>query len=245
MYAQSNPLVTVQGGTLPKTSGLAGTQVETFEIGKYAVTMDEWQGVRNWAIENGFDMAEGMATDPEDPVTEINWYDCVKWCNAKSEMEGLDPVYGVKGDDGYYCSGEYGHDGSENVVIKPRANGYRLPTEAEWEWAAQGGCNSQGYTYAGSNYLNDVGWYGDNSGGTAHVLGKKAANELGLYDMSGNIWEWCWDLYTDSLSGSERRFRGGCWRDEAKFCAVSVRNYRHSSPCLSRNYTGFRLARSS
>ena len=231
-------MLEVEGGTIPKVSEIAGAKVASFEIGKFVVTMEEWQGVRSWAMANKFGFEVGESGGPKHPVTMVNWCDCVKWCNAKSLMEGLDPVYGVKGQDGYYCREEFGREGSENVVLKPRANGYRLPTEAEWEWAARGGRNTQGYTFAGSNNLNAVGWYGENSGGAAHAVGEKTANELGLHDMSGNVWEWCWDL-----NASCRRIRGGSWGNDAEFCAVGHRaNYY---PDLRNDHIGFRLARSS
>jgi formylglycine-generating enzyme required for sulfatase activity len=152
-------------------------------------------------------------------------------------MEGLDPVYGVKGQEGYYCQQEFGSKGSDKIVLKPRANGYCLPTEAEWEWAARGGLHSKGYNYAGSNNLNDVGWYTENSGYVAHAIGEKANNEIGLYDMSGNVCEWCWDFH-----GYDRRLRGGCWTYRENGCAVSFRlsNY----PTASDLAYGFRIARS-
>ena len=112
---------------------------------------------------------------------------------------------------------------------------FRLPTEAEWEYAARGGNRSQGYKYSGSNNLNSVAWYADNSGNTTHDVGLKSPNELGIYDMSGNVWEWCSDWYgnyssssqtnpTGSYSGSIRVSRGGSWYSDARYCRVSTRS---------------------
>ena len=224
--APCNPLVFVQGGVLPANSELAG-RVADFEIGKFAVTMEEWSGVRDFAIAvaPGFQtIALGKANTPKHPVTDISWFDAVHWCNAKSFMEGLELAY----------------DPEDNLRIKPKANGYRLPTEAEWEWAARGGKKSNGFTYAGSNDLNAVGWYGGNSGGAAHEVAKKAANELELYDMSGNVWEWCEDL----AGTSSRRIRGGSW--VVIVDGVAAVAYRVSvCPDGRGNDVGFRLARSS
>jgi formylglycine-generating enzyme required for sulfatase activity len=112
--------------------------------------------------------------------------------------------------------------------------------EAEWEWAARGGASSQGSIYSGSNDLSAVAWYYDNSSGGTKAVGTKAANELGIYDMSGNVWEWCEDVvYT-----SNRRFRGGGWPYYADNCAVASRDYG-SYPDYRNSSIGFRLARSS
>ena len=128
---------------------------------------------------------------------------------------------------------------------------YRLPTEAEWEYAARGGNRSKGYKYAGSNSMGSVAWYKGNSGGKTYPVGQKNANELGLYDMSGNVWEWCQDWYGDystsstnnptgPTSGSYRVLRGGSWYFDAQFCRVAFRNY--NTPGFRNNDGGFRLA---
>jgi formylglycine-generating enzyme required for sulfatase activity len=127
---------------------------------------------------------------------------------------------------------------------------YRLPTEAEWEFAARGGNKSKGYKYAGGNYRSNVAWYYDNSGGKTHAVGQKQANELGIYDMSGNVWEWCGDWYGDYSSssqtnpkgpsyGSSRVLRGGGWDFDASDCRVSSRD--DLAPGYRDYYDGFRL----
>ncbi|MBL7650141.1 MAG: SUMF1/EgtB/PvdO family nonheme iron enzyme, partial [Candidatus Hydrogenedentes bacterium] len=139
-------------------------------------------------------------------------------------------------------------------LTKKTGKPIRLPTEAEWEFAARGGNQSKGYAYAGGDDLNEVGWYADNAGGKTHAVGMKKANELGLHDMSGNVWEWCADWfgnYSPSAqsnpkgpeSGSGRVNRGGSWRFGAENCRVSYRNYW--GPVDRGINLGFRVASSS
>lgn len=240
-FRPTSGMVAVEGGVLPAGSQLAGTKVGAFGIGIHAVTMQEWRRLRAWGFQNGFGFEVGQAGGPQHPITMVSWYDCLKFCNAKSVMEGLEPVYGVKGQKGLFKSGEFGNEGGANIIMRPKANGYRIPLEAEWEWAARGGVRSQGYTYAGSNYADEVAWYTENSGGGTHPVGEKAPNELGLLDMSGNVREWCFDAHDDPPHN--RRIRGGYWGYPAGFCAVSDRDGR-APDNRSPDY-GLRLARSS
>ena len=230
-------MIKVEGGSLPKDSEVMPKSVKTFEIGKYEVTWGEWQKVRDWAVTKGYDLQNvGKGLSENHPVTDVHWYDVVKWCNAKSEMERVAPVYQVKAQ--VYKSGEFDKKGSDVVKEKAGAKGYRLSTDAEWEWAARGGKKSKKYTYSGSNDLNAVGWSKDNSGGKPHPVGQKQPNELGIYDMSGNVFEWCFDL----VGGSDRRIRGGSWRNGKPAVAARI---SFVSPDNQYNDLGFRLARSS
>jgi len=223
-------MVTVEGGVLPESSALAGTPVPTFAIAKYEVTWDVWEDVRNWAVANGYtDLANvGSASAGNRPVEDVSWYDAVKWSNAKSEREGLEPVYWVNGE--VYRTGE------TPPAVRANANGYRLPMEAEWEWAARGGVSSKGYVYSGSDDADAVAWYWGNSQDGTKAPGTKAANELGLHDMTGNVWEWCGQLGAGSL----RPFRGGSWNNEAVAVAARLGNRVPNDRIWG---IGFRLAR--
>ncbi|MFF5077801.1 formylglycine-generating enzyme family protein [Actinoplanes sp. NPDC000266] len=176
-----------------------------FEIAALPVTEDEY----------------GQAAGSRRPASEVSWLDAVRFCNARSEHEGLTPAYAIEG---------------EEVEWDPSAGGYRLPTEAEWEFACRAGTEGPRY-----GDLGDIAWYRDNSGGRAHDVGTRAPNAWGLHDMIGNVWNWCWDLYDPTVYGTYRVLRGGGWFDEHWSCRASVR--RRSHPAFRVDDVGFRLAR--
>jgi len=147
-------------------------KVNDFCIDDFVVTQNDWNEVMEYN--------PSYFRNNELPVESVNWYEAVLFCNMKSKKDGLQPSYAING---------------EQVECDFRSNGYRLPTEAEWEFAAIGGRKSKGFRYAGSNILDEVAWYSKNAGKTTHPRGQKLPNELVLYDMCGNVFEWCWDWY--------------------------------------------------
>jgi formylglycine-generating enzyme required for sulfatase activity len=245
--------VRVEGGTFQMGSNsgyddekpVHTVTVKSFSIGKYEVTQKEWYEV--------------MGSNPSDfkgdnrPVECVSWYDAVEYCNKRSEKEGLTPAYTID-KSGRDPNNTNDYDDIKWLVRRNRnANGYRLPTEAEWEYAARGGNGSPGnYIYSGSNTAGEVAWYDSNSGGSTHDAGTRAANNLGIHDMSGNVYEWCWDWYgsytsgsqTDPMgaaSGSYRVYRGGYWDDDADDARSVYRG--DGDPSYGDCYIGFRLVR--
>jgi len=219
--------------------------VSAFYIDRFEVTNGSWDEVASWASSHGYDIGPGSAqgTGPAHPVTDVTWYEAVKWANARSEKEGLEPCYTVSGT--VYRTGQSAPDCNWSV------NGYRLPTEAEWEKAARGEAAGRRYPWGDTDAI-DAGRanYDFNNGGTTPV-GSYPANGYGLYDMAGNVWEWCWDGYGADLpggvdprgpaSGSRRVGRGGSWYGDAKNCRVANR-YGNGPDYVYFNL-GFRLVR--
>ncbi|SFM97522.1 Formylglycine-generating enzyme, required for sulfatase activity, contains SUMF1/FGE domain [Pseudonocardia ammonioxydans] len=168
------------------------------------------------------------------PAAEITWWEAVQHCNARSLREGLTPAYTVRTSDPDTDTDSY--TDTDTVTWDRSADGYRLPTEAEWEYACRAGTSGPRY-----GPLDEIAWYRGNSGERPHAVGTKAPNPWGLYDVIGNVWEWCWDLYDPQVYGTYRVLRGGGWFDEHWSCRASVR--RRSHPTLRIDDVGLRLAR--
>jgi len=220
--------------------------LSNFSIGKYEVTQALYESVMGYNP-SGF---KNYADSPSRPVENVTWYDAIEFCNKLSERERLQPVYTISEREpatGYPI---------ESATVTPDwgKNGYRLPTEAQWEYAAKGGNGTPGnYAYSGSNDVNTVAWYENNSNRAPQVVGTKAPNGLGIYDMSGNVSEWCWDRDGGYMSepqtdpkgpslGSLRTLRGGSWNISDTFVRSALR--RGEDPSYGEgDALGFRLVR--
>ncbi|WP_199432899.1 formylglycine-generating enzyme family protein [Qaidamihabitans albus] len=162
------------------------------------------------------------AHDDRSPVESVSWWDAVRFCNALSRREGLVPAYRLRA-------------GAEDVEWEVSADGYRLPTEAEWEHACRAGT-----TGARHGPLDEIAWHRGNSHERMHDVGGRQPNAWGLYDMLGNVWEWCWDSFDAEDHPDYRVLRGGGWFDEHWSCRASVR--RRSHPTFRVDDVGFRVA---
>ena len=174
------------------------------------------------------------------PVEQVSWYDAVVFCNKLSVIDGLVPVYSVLNKTDVSEWGYVPNKGNQMykyVTQDENANGYRLPTMEEWQYAAKGG---QDYKYSGSDNLDEVGWCRENSEDKTHPVAQKAPNGYRLYDMSGNVFEWCWDS-RGNLS-NERCYCGGSWDYYADYCGVGDECWNDANS--TGNYLGFRVVRS-
>ncbi|MBO5690805.1 MAG: formylglycine-generating enzyme family protein [Spirochaetaceae bacterium] len=236
-----------------------------FYMGKYAVTQKEYSFVMGSNPSEFSSGAEEGEIQELRPVENVSWYDAVVYCNKRSIAEKLEPVY-KKGDEtdpdkwGDIPSSSNDEEW-DNITCNWDANGYRLPTEAEWEYAARAGDNTvDSLTYSGTSSesnLEEYAWYSGNSGQKTHEVGTRKPNAYGLYDVSGNVLEWCWNWFTEKYdtekeggsdpkgasSGDYRVYRGGGWDAYSVFCAVSFR-YRYY-PHYRNSELGFRVVRAS
>lgn len=222
-----NEMVKVEKGTF--SNGISKITLSSFYIGKYLVTQKEWRSITG----NNPSRFRGDKL----PVENVSWYDAIVFCNQLSQKEGLNLTYTING---------------EEISCDWQAKGYRLPTEAEWEYAARGGKLSKGYKFSGSDVIDEVAWYNKNSENKTHLVGLKVPNELGIYDMSGNVWEWCWDWYNDYLSSAQtnpkgqsrksnsRVNRGGSWNSYGG-CGCVVSHRDSSGPEYKHINLGFRI----
>ena len=226
-------------------------EVFDIEVCKYPTTQKMWLEVMN--------NNPSLFKDENKPVDSVTWWQALDYCNKLSEKYGLEPVYDLsKSAQGILMIKELGGETVyPDVANFKNTEGFRLPTEVEWEWFARGGqiAIEQGtfdYTYSGSNNINEVAWFKENSGSQTQDAGLKKPNQLGLYDCSGNVREWCYDT-TENIENKKeyvykecnecRRLRGGSWNSPEVSCTVHDRAYGFAIEAISYKNVGFRIVR--
>ncbi len=209
-------------------------EFNSFYMDRNLVTKELWDEVYNWAIINGYEFENpGSAKDVGHPVHSVSWYDCLKWCNARSEKSELEPTYYT---DELHTQAY--RTGRHIPYVKGSAVGFRLPHVDEWEYAARGGAGNRRFTWrdaddiqhARANYRSDETFgydtsptrgyhptYNDGTEPYTSPVGSFPANDFGLYDMTGNLWDWCFD---ETGSDGWRAVRGGCWYNLPDYCRV-------------------------
>ena len=215
-----NPLISIPEGEIrlrdDRKKKRWEVQIRPFLLGKYPVTQDLYFAVTG--------NAPSVFRGERNPVDSVSWLEAIEFCNLLSERSNLESAYSIQGSD-------------RQVMLNPAAPGFRLPTEAEWEYACRAGIQQPRY-----GELESIAWYGGNSGNKSHPVAEKLPNPWGLYDMLGNVWEWCWDIYDPEVYGEYRVLRGGGWADPERGCLAT--NRRRSHPTFKIDDLGFRLAQS-
>ena len=247
--ASINGAITAEGhkeSEIFKEGGIVS--IPNFYISDHEVTQAEYKAIMGtWPDESVVDV-EQIGVGDNYPVYYVNWFDTLVYCNKRSINEGFTPCYTIDGSTDPDDWGEVPTSPDDdnlnawfNATCDFQADGYRLPTDAEWEYAARGGNGLTGfqYKYAGSNSIDMVAWCSENSSGTSHEVKLKQPNDLGLYDMSGNLWEWCWDDSASDNLINYRKNRGGNWYDGTDGCMLSYRNNYYSYERMSN--IGFRI----
>jgi formylglycine-generating enzyme len=247
LKSQTPEMILIEGGSFIMGNEYADAiderpehkvELKDFYIAKYEVLYDDF---KMFCDATGWPLPEGTFGRGKFAVGNISWQAAVNYCNWLSGKENLAKCYDINRD-------------GKIVKLRPDADGYRIPTEAEWEYAAKGGKKSKGYSFSGSNNPDTVAWYKGNSGAKTHEIGTKKSNELGIYDMTGGVWEWCWDWYAMKFyanspasnplgpdGGGFRVYRGGCWNSPMEFIRLTRRF--SLQPDKSQGLIGIRLAR--
>ncbi|MDQ0894909.1 formylglycine-generating enzyme family protein [Agromyces ramosus] len=225
MHAEAAPMVAIPAGAIKLRDARSGSsrvvELRAFELGRTPVTRREYEAVRDRGAAGAADRAGETEPAADAPAHPVTWFDAVGWCNAASAAEGLTPAYAIDGRD---------------VAWEVGADGYRLPTEAEWERACRAGTTAPTY-----GPVREIAWSALDEVDGPQPVGGKAANAFGVFDLLGNVWEWCWDYADTARYGDYRSLRGGGWADREWSVRASVR--RGSAPDAVLEDVGFRVAR--
>jgi len=229
------PMVFVQGGEFINNG--TAEEISSFHIDKYEVQQNNYYSVMGATLFP--DHKSERSAKSNYPVYYVSWFNAIEYCNRRSILEGYAPCYSYQtAGNTNPCTWPEGWDQAdanhENLICDWDADGYRLPTELEWMWAARGGLATHNWSYSGHEWIDPCGWYDRNSGYSVHALGMKVANELGIFDMTGNLNEWCWDNYNSADRKGHRQgkepqranmklLKGGSYYVDSLACVISYR----------------------